>query len=704
MSVALALSFLSDASKPYAEAGSIGRNVSSFKELSARFASLARAKGAVYAFTVLQRAKLPPNTDLHLLGHVVGDELYKQKGVAGIADCTQDFRNACSHSIVIGALTEFGGEKALSLIRSACTKAPGGVGAYTMCYHGLGHGVFAFYEYDLGKAISFCKRTGTTEYRNREYIECVGGAVMELMGGGGHDHDLWLVARNKYLNPADPLAPCMSSVIPDAVKAQCLTYLTPRLFELAGADLGAPDPTLFPKAFGFCDVIPKVRQGLRDACMGGFGKEFIPLAGARDIRRVDAFSDDEYRTAAEWCMLSAPDDGKRACVKQALASIFWGGENDPQASFRFCKGAPENLRGACYEELASDIAQYTSGSRRAELCAQIPEQSRATCIGAGSDAKNGGQSAIKAEETQWRARIAAVGGKTAYEEFAQSVASLPPSLKHENAHAFGGALYEEEGIPGLSACDSRFSYGCFHEFLGRAIARHGLSVVSELNEKCSNILSGSPLSCQHGIGHGIEAYLGYSFSDLTRALAICRDLPHNDFIGGCYAGVFMEYNLRTMLGSSGTPRTPDGDIYAPCDWLEESYLPSCAFSQPQWWHQGLFQGAAREDVFAKLGEYCGRLVHTPALLRVCYQGIGALAGSSAAGVPSRAAQLCDAVSHTKPYALYCTSYAANTMGIDLGAPQGLQVCAGLPGNERAYCEAYARNEANILNERTIEQL
>src|SRR3989344_4478412 len=305
VAVAYGISIIPSAS--YSEAQTIGQGVSSFKELSDRFTALAREKGAVYAFQVLGRAELPPNTDLHLLGHVVGDELYKEKGVAGITDCTQDFRNACSHTIVIGALTEFG-EKALLMIRDACMKAPGGSGAYTMCFHGLGHGVFAFFNYDLGKTVSFCKKTGTDTYRDREYIECVGGATMELMGGGGHEREAWLLARERYLTE-DPLSPCMDSVIPREAKTICLTYITPRLFGLAGADLGTPDPVYFPKAFSFCDAITKKDQDLRDACFGGFGKEFIVLVGARDIRRVDEFTDEEFMKVGNWCELARPEGG-----------------------------------------------------------------------------------------------------------------------------------------------------------------------------------------------------------------------------------------------------------------------------------------------------------------------------------------------------------------------------------------------------------
>ncbi len=369
---------------PYTEARTIARGAADFKELSDRFAALAERKGAEYAFEVLRRTQFPPQTDLHLLGHVVGDELYKQKGIEGIAVCTQDFRNACSHSIVIGALDEYGGEEALGLVRDACEKAPGGPGAYTMCYHGLGHGVFAFFGYDLTPTVAFCEKTGTERYHEQEYTECVGGAIMELMGGGGHDREAWLTARVKYLSEDNPLLPCMSGEVPDQAKALCLVYLTPRLLELAGANLGNPDQALFPKALAFCDAIPASEQELRDACFGGFGKEFVPLAGKRDIRRVDEFTDQEYKTAIGWCLLAESDDGRRACIADAVASVFWGGENDPEASFRFCKLAEGVSRDACYKRLAEDIGRYAQEDIRSDLCSRIPADSRGACVSSGS--------------------------------------------------------------------------------------------------------------------------------------------------------------------------------------------------------------------------------------------------------------------------------------------------------------------------------
>jgi hypothetical protein len=313
------------------------------------------------------------------LGHVVGDELYLERGIEGIEICTQEFRNACSHSIVIGALTEFGTSDAtVEKIRNACARAPGGAGAYTMCFHGLGHGVFAYFGYDLAATVGFCKRLGTIARGNQEYPQCVGGAIMELVGGGGHDHEKWAAAHERYLGYDDPLAPCDEAVIPDETKSFCYIYLTPHLFEAAGSDLNDPDPERFGAAMAFCDPIRDER--LRTTCYGGFGKEFLPLAGARDIRRVDAFSDDQYRNAIAWCRQGPSAEAQTACVREALGSVFWGGENDTAASFRFCGLVDDGaLQDACYRNLARNIAVFIPPPERPALCAKLPADAAPSC-------------------------------------------------------------------------------------------------------------------------------------------------------------------------------------------------------------------------------------------------------------------------------------------------------------------------------------
>jgi hypothetical protein len=355
------------------------KGLKSFQEYSTYFRELAEDKGAPYAFEILLRAEFPPQTDLHLLAHVVGDILYKQQGIQGIYVCTQDFRNACSHSVVIGILNEKG-ESALEEIADTCKKAPGGKGAYTMCFHGLGHGVLAFNQYRLEKAVEMCRKTGTVEYQNREFVECVGGTIMEMIAGV-HDPEVWEKESKNYFKTEDPLYPCTAPFMPREALGMCLTYLTPHLFLSAGMDLGNMNPELYPKAFSYCDALPPNDIEARDACYSGFGKEFIGLAQSRDVRDIGSTKEPALRKIREWCGMAGTSAGTAYCNASALSSIFWGGENKPDAAFIFCDIAPTDAeRGVCYTQLANAVAFYLPNSARGlALCDRMPEPARSEC-------------------------------------------------------------------------------------------------------------------------------------------------------------------------------------------------------------------------------------------------------------------------------------------------------------------------------------
>lgn len=354
-----------------------GKNLS-FDELKKYFTALADSKGAKYAYEVLKIAPIPPNTDMHLLGHFVGDVLYKQQGLNGIKVCTEDFRNACSHSIVVGLLLDKG-DSALTEISAACKQAPGGSGAYTMCYHGLGHGVLAYANYDLPEAIELCQKTSTQKYGKEESIQCVGGTIMEIISGGGHDKQLWNKQRHLYLESGNPLKPCFSEYLPIEARQMCLTYLTPYLWEAAGANLDNPTDADFQTSFKFCDQITEPMD--RNACFGGFGKEFVVLAQKRDIRKIESMSNDQFLKVVNLCKLADDIKGISACLSQALSSIFWGGENDVSASIRFCNviSDAENQKD-CFQNLIGQVSNYIKDSSyRESFCNKLPVEFKGEC-------------------------------------------------------------------------------------------------------------------------------------------------------------------------------------------------------------------------------------------------------------------------------------------------------------------------------------
>jgi hypothetical protein len=348
-----------------------------FEQLSSFFQDLAKAKGGDYAFQVLNHVNVGPNIDMHLLGHVVGDELYKQKGIAGIKDCTQDLRNACSHSVVIGAYSQLG-EKALPQIAKACEEAPGGKGAYTMCFHGLGHGVLAYYGYDFPKMIQSCKKTGTPAHSNQEFPQCVGGAVMEIISGGGHDHETWARQRVKYLHPDDPLSLCNGQNMPEIARDMCYTYITPYLWEAAGAIHNIPTPEEIKRSFLLCNQVTE--DHFRDTCFGAFGKEFIGFATARDIRQAGSISTPQATIIHNLCLLAPTSRAITDCVQNAVGSLFWGGENDPHSSMLLChQFANSSYENDCYQAYISNVKTYIDPSKRSTDCTLLPKTYQASC-------------------------------------------------------------------------------------------------------------------------------------------------------------------------------------------------------------------------------------------------------------------------------------------------------------------------------------
>ena len=349
-----------------------------FKELSDYFINIAEEKGAAYALDLLKIAPVPPDTDLHLLAHVVGDILYKQEGIGGISVCTHDFRNACSHTIVIGILLEEG-EGAIPKITEACLNAPGGSGAYTMCFHGLGHGVLAYTDYDLERAVELCKKTSTSKY-GEESSHCISGTIMEILSGV-HNPELWDKQYKKYLIEDAPLYPCSADFMPSDARYLCYLYITPHLFESAGGNLGNLEVEDYIKAFTFCNKIPVSDTRNRDACYGGFGKEFIVLAQERDIRIIDMMNDEQLKNVYEWCLLADNNMGTISCIKQATNSMYWGGENDRGGAIRFCNVLSDsNHKDACFGNLIGAVQVYIEDSNyRGEFCKDLPDSYYERC-------------------------------------------------------------------------------------------------------------------------------------------------------------------------------------------------------------------------------------------------------------------------------------------------------------------------------------
>lgn len=316
----------------------------------------------------------------------------------------------------------------------------------------------------------------------------------------------------------------------------------------------------------------------------------------------------------------------------------------------------------------------------------------------------------KADLQKFEAEIHAYGGERAYNRLADAVANLSADDQHEYGHLFGDALYKEEGLKAITVCDTRFSYGCFHQVLSDALLRYGPSAIPMLDQKCKQVLQGASLSCQHGLGHGILVSIGlskngYDEIHLKQALADCQSLPDDHPLGGCDGGVYMEYNLRTVanveLDQNNIRPVDQGDYYSPCDHLNSFQQPTCYFWMPQWW---ALAGAIRyeEDqnisdnkLYQTTGALCGKL--SLGSSRPCFEGIGYAAISTAKLNPVQTLGLCKLASSDKLSSLYCRSFAASMLkDVTHDSSTALSMCQGLAGNAQVFCTAYANEQGNFF--------
>lgn len=298
----------------------------------------------------------------------------------------------------------------------------------------------------------------------------------------------------------------------------------------------------------------------------------------------------------------------------------------------------------------------------------------------------------------WAGRIEAVGGSRAYKELSSYLADKEAFTQHDVAHFFGRALYTTEGVEGVAVCDEHFTSGCLHEFIARAIISEGLSNVDLLDAACSR--STSPMAftmCQHGVGHGVLAYLGFSEKNLAEALAVCKALPNVGVLEGCYSGVFMEYNVRGMV-SLNTPRPmTEGAMYLPCLNLPEEYQSACIYRQPQWWLATIFAGRTNDVVVYKdMGQLCKTGNLSKKLVRNCIEGVAIMLRIDTTASRNQIPALCNTVSNVPSEQLLCKSFSAAVISVAWGTQTALLACADLSGAAYAYCKDYANGEVAFV--------
>ncbi len=315
--------------------------------------------------------------------------------------------------------------------------------------------------------------------------------------------------------------------------------------------------------------------------------------------------------------------------------------------------------------------------------------------------KNGYAVLVLDEKIQyWTGRIHASGADKAYAELAIVIEMYPSQYQHDEVHIFGDVLYRTEGLRGISTCDGRFGYACFHSFMIRALAEGGAASSQQLYDICRQTLGASSPECEHGIGHGLLATIknDATIEDLSVALSACDHLdPPSHPISGCAGGVFMEYLVKSMASGGIDPRILTKDnILEPCGSLRiDGYLSSCMYWLPMWWMLASPERNLDEVMAAKMGGWCVK-APSPDSLTACIKGVANRMQLLTNEQPALTEKICSMVTTDAALRYTCHTHAARRFTYYFSLQDALIACSGLPPKEEASCRIQATEESRLI--------
>lgn len=265
-----------------------------------------------------------------------------------------------------------------------------------------------------------------------------------------------------------------------------------------------------------------------------------------------------------------------------------------------------------------------------------------------------------------------------------------PLLTHNISHWVGERLYKDLGVDGVTICDDKFNYGCYHGFYGRAFSQEGDGLIGDAEEACLRLTSMTAMGgCIHGIGHGIVAYYGYTFDDLERSLILCDTLGNPGNQEGCYNGAFMEYNTRTMQGSQAVVRPLEkNNVLDPCPKLVDSrHQEACYLELPSWW---VSLGMPLNGFFAncdKIGEISQK--------EICVSGIARMSPVILNFAVGKVGEYCLSLPDKYIYACAIKSGEVMLTNHSLNVHS---ICAIMEGSNLVDCQTYLKQySCGVLN-------
>jgi hypothetical protein len=311
--------------------------------------------------------------DGHVHAHAIGIAAYgKGQDVTRVfGNCTELFQSGCYHGVIQAYLENVldpsmaEDEGRLDEVCEVYRKDPASHWLLFQCLHALGHGLTAFYDHDLPRALQTCD--ALTE--DWDQHSCYGGAFMENVVHAtkphhpSHEHKAVHSAAHSSrarkaqfvpLKATDPLHPC--SVLQEKYLVDCYQMQTSIILYHNRGDIGG--------AAVVCDRAP---LAMRPWCYQSLGRDIssYTLQQADEAIRMCALGNPQYQP---WCYVG-------------LVKNFIDLTAKSESGLSFCPRVPGRVNKLkCYEAVGEEIWALTSDDRqRDRLCTQADGENLEAC-------------------------------------------------------------------------------------------------------------------------------------------------------------------------------------------------------------------------------------------------------------------------------------------------------------------------------------
>lgn len=312
-----------------------------------------KAYGPVQAITLI---KSIPGADCHQRSHKIGRLNYEVVGSKAFKVSNSECQSGYTHGVTEAYFREHGTNNLSHNLTLICQDEQNGFYAH-QCFHGIGHGLMAFYDYDMPRALKSCDDLQDRPQINKD--SCYLGVFMEnIVGAIGVDEAKKSTATDyhvsSYLN-SDPLFPCNS--LDERYKSTCYYFQSSRMLQVLGAD--------FQKIAENCE---KIDQSYQSNCFSSTGRDASFSFGS------------DYAGIERACGYANNETFQLSCIAGASQDKFWD-QTEEDKALAMCRGlVAAAYKQRCYSMLAERARDIVAKPNdRKNFCAKYESDYVSAC-------------------------------------------------------------------------------------------------------------------------------------------------------------------------------------------------------------------------------------------------------------------------------------------------------------------------------------